>query len=515
MEDITRRSFLTKSAGIGIGCCLPGTVFQRVFSNNDKPGTGTLNIKSGEKQIFVDDVMISKIKGVKRKVHPANKLPQPVIEGDKPWEVFEDKYKKVPYAAVYGTVLRDETSGLFRMWYNVHEKSGYAESTDGVNWRKPVLHQVGDTNMLSLFDFHSPSIILDKNEADPAKRYKAIGSKDGFSKEEIEKLKARFNSPEWYKRRFAYCYAYSPDGISWTLSPKPILMGMDTITFAQNPVSGEYLAFYKNTKDPRSFGRQVFLSASEDMQTWSYPELAMATDEIDHEEARKLEGGTHAEFYNMSAFYYGNQWLGMVTRFRCIGEPLENGKARAGQKGIIDVQLVHSRDGKKWQRCSDRSPIIPVGPFDYDKGIVFGVCNTPVIVDDEMWMYYSGSTDLHSCSDKDSGVSIGRAAWRLDGMVSMHADSKEGFLETTSFISEGNKLFVNANVFKGSLAVEVLDSNGKPLEGYSKKESLMFKGDEINHQFIWKNEARLPVGKPIRLRFYLSDGDLFSYKLNE
>ncbi len=421
MKGITRRSFLTTGAGIGIGCCLPSIGMAGSFLGGKISGgtEKTFNIKQGEKQIFVDDVMISKKEGITRKVHPAKKLPEPVLKGDKPWEIFEDKYKKVPYAAVYGTVLKDEKSGLFRMWYNIHQKTGYAESSDGINWKKPILNQVGGTNLLDLFDFHSPSIIFDKMEADPAKRYKAIGSKEGFSKEVINKLKAKFNSPEWYKRKHAYCYAYSPDGIKWTMAPEPILMGMDTITFAQNPVSGEYLAFYKNTKDPRSFGRQVFLSVSNDMETWTYPERAMATDEIDHAEARKLEGGTHSEFYNMSAFYYANQWLGMVTLFRCFGEPLENGKARAGQKGIIDVQLVHSRDGKNWQRCSDRTPIVPTGPYYYDKGIVFGICNTPVIVGDEMWMYYSGSTDMHCCAKNGSMVSVGRAAWRLDGMVSM------------------------------------------------------------------------------------------------
>ncbi len=513
MKDITRRSFLTKSAGIGIGFCLPAIgLSESFFNGNSATGSEKIfKLKRGEKQIFVDDVMISKIKGLERKVHPAQKLSNPVLEGDKPWEFFEDQYMKIPYAALYGTVLRDEKSGLFRMWYNVHKKSCYAESVDGINWEKPVLHQVGETNMLNLFDFHSPSIIFDKKETDPAKRYKAIGSKEGFSKEEINKLKAKFNSPEWYKRRHAYCYAYSPDGITWTMAPEPILMGMDTITFAQDLVSGEYLAFHKQTKDPRSFGRQVFLSTSNDMQTWSFPELAMSTDETDHKAARKLESGTHAEFYNMSAFYYGSQWLGMVTRFRCIGEPLENGKARAGQKGIIDVQLVHSRDGKNWKRCSDRSPIVPAGPYEYDNGMVFGICNTPVIVGDEMWMYYSGSTDIHCCSDNNTKVSIGRAVWRLDGMVSMHAGDKEGFLETATFLPEGNNLIVNANVLEGSLAVEVLDAKGNPLEGYSKKDCLRFKGNEIYHQIKWKRNTSIPSGKPIRLRFCFSNGDLYSY----
>ena len=268
-NKLTRRKFLIRSAGIGIGCCLPVAGIQEATSKNtfqmwkEKP----LTMKNGEKQLFVDDVLINRSKGVIRKIHPAKKLSQPVVKGDKPWEYVEQNGKKFLYAALYGTVLKDEATGVFRMWYNINRKTCYAESKDGIHWQKPELGQLGKNNMINLFDFHSPSIILDMTEPDPAKRYKAIGSKEGFSKDEINKLKAKFHSPEWYTRKHAYCAAYSADGINWEMYPDPVLLGMDTITFAKNPNNGEYLAFHKQTKDPRSYGRQVFLSTSMDMKT--------------------------------------------------------------------------------------------------------------------------------------------------------------------------------------------------------------------------------------------------------
>lgn len=513
---ISRRNFIRNSAGLGIGMTFAANpAFSALSTIYGCADTETIPlIRKGEKQIFADDVMIFYKSGVERKCHVAQKLEHPVLEGDKPWECFEDEGIKVPYAGIYGTVLRDEKTGLFRMWYNVYKKTCYAESTDGINWQKPELGLVGQTNMINLFDFHSPSFIFDKMETDPAKRYKAVGAKDGFSKDEISKLKAKFKSSDNYNRKFAYCAAYSPDGLNWTMYPDPILLGMDTVTFAQNPETGEYLVFHKQTQDPRSFGRQVFLSTSKDMLSWSDTELAMATDETDNEEARKLEGGTHSEFYNMSAFYYATQWLGLVTHFRCIGEPLVNGKAKAGQKGIIDVQLVHSRDGHKWQRCSDRSPIIPAGPYDYDQGMVFGACNSPVFVNDEMWMYYSGSTDIHCSDNPERKVSIGRAVWRLDGMVSLQAGEKEGIIETTPFIPEGNSIVVNADVSQGQLLVEILDENRKVISGYSKADCILLNDSGICQHVEWKNTKKIPRGKPISLRFYLSKGDLFSYLIN-
>ena len=513
-NQINRRKFIICSAGLGMGSLMASPALT-AFSNHIAgiPGTGYIPIvKKGEKQIFVDDVMVFYKSGVERRCHAAQKLDHQVLEGDKPWECFENEGVRVPYSGIYGTVLRDENSGQFRMWYNVYKETCYAESSDGINWQKPELGLVGQTNKINLFGFQSPSFILDAMEADPAKRYKAIGAKDGFSKEEIKRLKAKFKFSESYHRDFAYCAAYSADGLNWTMYPDPALMGMDTITLAQDPLSGEYMAFHKQTQDPRSFGRQVFLSTSKDMLTWSDTELAMATDEIDHEQARKLEGGTHSEIYNMSAFYYAGQWLGLITIFRCIGEPLVNGKAKAGQKGIIDVQLVHSRDGRKWQRCSDRSPVIPTGPYEYDKGMVFGTCNSPVIVGDEIWMYYSGSTDIHGGSSPNKKISIGRAVWRIDGMVSLQAE-EEGIIQTAYIQKQGDMLFVNADVSKGQLLVEVINEAREVIPGYGKNDCIPLHGSEVSQPVTWNHKKSLPEGS-VSLKFYLTKGNIYSFKIN-
>lgn len=60
----------------------------------------------------------------------------------------------------------------------------------------------------------------------------------------------------------------------------------------------------------------------------------------------------------MAAFRYGSQWLGLVTHFQYIGELPEKGPRQSGLDGPIGAQLVHSRDGRQWSRCEDRSPVI-------------------------------------------------------------------------------------------------------------------------------------------------------------
>lgn len=490
-----------------------------------RPSPSVPVIAKGVRQIFADDVLIASKSGVERKVHAAAKLERPVLEASEPWEIGANvKGQPDRRLYIYGTVLRDAMDGHFRMWYssggaagNLKVKNYYATSQDGIAWQRPALGLVAfgesKANNLINLPFNSPSVILDTRESDPRKRYKAIGHMFGVSKAQLEALEARFQKG-WPNPDRAYWAAFSSDGLQWTLYPdNPVLPGCDTITLAQNPETGEYLAFHKRDGDKRTrpVKRQVFLSISKDLQHWSEPELVMNPDETDHAETRKLKGGMHTEFYNMSAFRYAGQWLGLVTVFRRTGPHRVKGPGQSGDDGPIDVQLVLSRDGRTWQRCSDRSPVIALGPRRYDAGSILGICNSPVIVSDEMWMYYTAITTTHGGALPDKQMAIARASWRLDGMVSLHAADSEGVIETVQVQPEGDCLFVNADVRSGKILVEVLDAGGRTVPGYEKAACLPLTGGAVHQAVKWRTELSLPRGKPLRLRFHLTRGDLYSY----
>jgi hypothetical protein len=481
------------------------------------------SLKKGEKQLLVDDQMIRSKQQLTRVVHPAKKLEQPVLTADMPWEIVETDGILDKRVNIYGTVLLDEKTGSFRMWYADPGSVLYATSQDGTHWERPNLQIVGDTNATNL-KLHSPSIIEDPFETDPKKRYKAVGNASkGVDDAKLQRLKDKFELVDWYRdpTRRLYFAAHSPDGLHWTLDPEPILLGCDTITLSQDPVTGEYLAFHKRQGDPRVVGiRQVFLSASKDMKHWSEPQPVMVADELDNRATRKLKGGTYSEFYNLSAFPYGGQWLGFATHFRRVEPPSAlfgndevDGRKRSAT-GIIDVQLVHSRDGRHWHRCSDRSPVIPLGPHPYDAGSIFGLCNSPVIVGDEMWMYYTAVTTPHGGLAPEKQQSIALASWRIDGLASLQAGEKPGTIETHEFVPEGKTLVVNADVKNGRLMVEVLDAAGETIKGYEKESSLIHNQDSVKLQIQWTNTATLPAGIPIRLRFHLENGDIFSYLID-
>lgn len=112
----------------------------------------------------------------------------------------------------------------------------------------------------------------------------------------------------------------------------------------------------------------------------------------------------------------------------------------------------------------------------------------------------------------DSYTSTGLATLRRDGFVSMHGD-KGGYLMTEKINFDGKYLFVNADV-KGTLTVELLDADGQPLEGFTKKDCVVIKKTDKTKLLIsWKRNQDVAslVGKNVRLKFYLDNADLYAF----
>lgn len=454
-------------------------------------------------QLFVDDALIASKEGVVRKAHACRKLPRPVIEPDRPWEGQR--------VYVYGTVIRDPVSDGFRMWYmsrNQKQPAGdprlkyaqvdfvlYATSRDGVHWTRPDLglyDYAGSSDNNIVFGMHSPSIVFDPVDPDRGRRYKMLGY-------------GRMQSTR------GYCAAISLDGLHWEgVEGNPVVTSGDTITLARDPKSGEYLAYHKRPGKERGYDRRmVYLATSRDFQSWSEPRRVLAPDVEDDQWA--TEPGQRTEFYNASIFPYAGQFLGLVTVFRKTRRLEKTAPGQSPDDGPIDVQLVHSRDGRCWSRLGDRSPVIPNGPHAYDAGCILGVSNTPVFQGDEMVFYYTAITTTHGGALPEKKITIARASWPRDRLVSLDAAGK-GMVQTVALRPSGERLHVNAAA-EGSLVVEVLDADGQVLSGYSAEECLPLEADRLDHVVRWKAREQLPVDQPIRLRFRLERASLYAYAI--
>jgi hypothetical protein len=79
----------------------------------------------------------------------------------------------------------------------------------------------------------------------------------------------------------------------------------------------------------------------------------------------------------------------------------------------------------------------------------------------------------------------------------------------------GDELEINYRTSAaGSVRVELQDVDGEPLTGFSAKHCQEITGDEVERVVVWKHGAgvgRFAV-QPIRLRFFLRDADLYSFR---
>jgi hypothetical protein len=453
--------------------------------------------------LFADDSGVAAQAGVVRTVHPARTRSAPVLEGERTWEGSR--------VYLYGSVHFDAKAGLLRMWYLGHpdadEKGStpavkgfrkgkgdmdlYATSQDGVHWERPALglHSFqGSVANNIIFDLHSPSVLVDAREADPAKRYKMLGSRQG-----------------------AYYAAVSPDGLKWTRHPgdAPVLKSSDNISLTQDPRTGDYLAYHRQPS--KTHGRCVSLSRSRDFQTWSEPELTFAADREDDAWVKNPDERT--EVNNLSVFPHAAGFIGLPTMFRVLGKNREPSEVTPGQSptdGIVDVQLITSTDGSKWQRTHPRMNVIPRGPRgSFDAGTILGVSSTCVHVGEETWVYYTALTTSHGAPVPPKRITIGRAEWRRHGFVSLDAGER-GRVETKPLRLGAASLIVNANAEGGELRVALLEADGSATAGCALEDCEPLRADATNWRARWRSGTAAPTDRPLRVVIAMKQAQLFS-----
>ncbi len=85
-----------------------------------------------ERQLFIDDVLVDSLDGVRRVLHAPQKQRRPVMEGAEPWD-----YCSIGICG--NSVHFDLDHGCFRMWYDSPGGIAYATSADGIHWERPRL----------------------------------------------------------------------------------------------------------------------------------------------------------------------------------------------------------------------------------------------------------------------------------------------------------------------------------------------------------------------------------------
>ena len=247
----------------------------------------------------------------------------------------------------------------------------------------------------------------------------------------------------------------------------------------------------------------------------------MQPDEADRTLLPTPPGQPPVDYYGADVFRYAQADRAYIM----LTQAYWHWKPRAPRKGLgpagFDVRLAVSRDGVKFQRAGRQKPFMSMGPAGrFDSKFVWAMPN-PVRMGDELWIYYVGSNRDHdgyvdtTAAEGKHLTGISRAVLRLDGFVSADTDYAGGEITTPLIKFSGKRLELNVDTSGGgSVTVELLDENDKPIPGFSKDDATPVNGNSVRMPVHWgdrtdvNNLARIPI----RIRFHMCDCKLYAFQ---
>jgi hypothetical protein len=427
----------------------------------------------GRRELFVDDFLLDGMSGdISRRLHHPTRR-EVALEYDAPWEG--------PTSA-YVTILRD--GDTVRAYYRgsghegTHEVVCMAESDDGIHFTRP---------SLSLFEFeghetnsivwrgegeHNFTPFIDTNPECPAdQRYKALGG--------------------------APLVAFvSPDGIHWRkLVEEPVItdgaFDSQNLAFYDNE-RGHYVCFLRDFADGV---RTIRTCTSDDFVHWTEPEWVEYGD-----------APTEHLYTNATVPYFRAPHIYLAFPMRYVPERTKIQEHE--HYGVCDGVFMSSRDGVNWDRWVEA--FLRPGPdwhnwTDRNNHVAYGILPAS---ETEISLYW---TEHY----RHDSARLRRGTIRTDGFASLHAGAEGGVALTRPLIVDGRHLELNyATSAVGSVRVEILGEDGRPLPGIGHIESEKLFGDEIARRLQWTSGEALPDlgGRPIRLRIHLRDADLYSLR---
>jgi hypothetical protein len=470
------------------------------------------------RELFVDDCLIDKLTG-KAELRLHHPVPRElVLEHDAPWEGT---------GSGYHSVFRD--GNLYRLYYKAWHldvsggklNSGahplyccYAESDDGIHWRKPNLglHEFRGSKANNIVmasgkidgvsaDPGHPAVFKDENpDCPPEARYKAI---------------IRSSGPR------GLLAMKSPDGIHWSLmNHKPVITdgAFDSQNLAfWDPVRHEYRAYWRIfTKGVRA----IRTATSNDFLNWGpHADLTYVDSPNEHLYTNQVQAYYRAPhvFIGFPTRYVERGWSDSM---RALPE-LEHREMRAAAHlrygtALTEGLFMASRDGvqfKRWNEAFLPPGVERQGTWHYGhQYIAWHVVETRSSLEGA-----PNELSLYACESYWTGNSsaLRRYTLRMDGFVSVWAPFSGGQLVTKPITFTGKKLSLNFSTSAaGGMRVELQQPDGRPIPGFMLADCQEVFGDELDRIVTWKGGSDVGrlAGQPVRLLFELRDADLFSFQ---
>ena len=325
----------------------------------------------------------------------------------------------------------------------------------------------------------------------------------------------------------------SGDGIDFTLKgrlPLPGSFDSYNIMFWDKETE-QYYFFYRGehrtdngeiefdvVQKARSIFREVRMSTSKDLVNFEH-----------HGEINYGEDNIPMQFYTNNIVKYhraSDMMIGFPSRYIDRWEDAKNfeqmplperhkymtEKWNREGTALTDLALITSRDGynfNKWDEAYVTPGIEEINNWWYGNCFqVYGIHETESDTEGAP----NELSFLMADNYRIKALDMYRYTTRLDGFFSWYAKFRGGEILTKPFTFEGNELEINfASSAFGDVTVTVCDEAGNELEGYK---SIRIFGDSVKRIVEFEKELKDLENKPIRLKIYLRDTDLYSFKFN-
>lgn len=482
-----------------------------------------INIKKSHRQVLWDTCLIDEDKTTAKLVmhHPQKR--EICMVND---EIWEDR------ACGYGNIFKD--GDIYRMYYLAIQNkveintdstetaklyACYAESTDGIMWKKPNLgiyapyEGMYDNNIVmddTYGQLDNFFVMKDANPlCPPEEKYKAVvrrkTGKPGMADDEL------------------WCYV-SSDALhfkeGWLMRNKNAFDSLNTAMWDET--AGVYRCWYRGFHDwPGEIvtigTRDIRYMESKDFKNWT--------------EERRIDINSPYDFQmytnNVMKYYRDSSiFIGLPTRYTERTEWTDNYEQLCGKENrkiriknlepreglaLTDCMFMTSRDGVTWERFDEA--FLDAGPEQNDNWIYgdaylsYGIIETESDnCEPELSLYaFEGRWSYRPAK-------LRRYTIRLDGFASYNAPYSGGRLVTKPFTFEGDELEINFRTSAaGGIYVNILDEKGEAIEGYTSCEIF---GNTVSRKINFEKSLKELNSKVIRLEFIMSDADVYSFVIN-